>query len=624
MLLAVGACFLIMRLFFPLLAIASFLLFLPATALGNPLKDSAQQVISRIDQGYKEGQLTRKRYLDSVYTTMRSFLSANIFFTNRECIALLGLYRKTIWEEEKGYEHKRKYYGILANQSQMSGRMGETLYYAEKIEKLEQSAYNRPSLTALSIIGGYYEVHRAPGKVLAIYENVKDYFVRVPLLAEKDSLNENDLVQSVIVLEKVANAYYELGKIAGGQAAEALMQEIASVTRKKYGTDNNVMSNVAYLQYMTSYAGASTRKDIPAQRQVFQQLESLLNSNETPGYLKYYIHRDIIDRKIDFFLSVNNQDSASYYLKLYKGYIEEEGQPYNLHLFHKSRAKNLYNEGRMKESADALMESLAVLDSSRSIAIKDVDDILYAQAEAEEKQLLLEEAGIKQRKTERILLLAAVALGVLLLGGIFVIRFIRHRQQERFLNFKLNLARNIHDEANPALLYARALARSQSGSVEKTELEKHIEHTMALIRSLSHDLRSNQQYTVSSLIESVEQLLSKLNADNSFQIRIYRPADGKRFISHYQYSELKAILNECITNTIKHARFSKVEVDFKQQQNRLIIVYRDDGEGWSAEDEELGMGLQNIRERAGALNGECTIVNQYPEGYSITVSVLLR
>ncbi|MCD2424781.1 hypothetical protein LQ567_18510 [Niabella pedocola] len=603
------------------------LLFISPAAFGDNVKDSARKVISRIDQAYTGGRIKKKAYLDSVYTTMGLFMSANINFTNKEAIALLSQYRKTIWDDDNSYEQKRNYYAILSNQAHMTSRMGEKLYYTEKIDKLERAAHNnRPSLSALSSLAGYYDVVNSPEKTIALYERSKNYITTIPQLAKKEPMSGKDMGQAVIFLNLTAAAYYDLGQITNGQAIAGLMQQIISITKEKYGTDNNLMSAIAHVQTLTAIKGASVIKDAGKQWKAIQQMEALRNSAITSQERRNLIDINLNFWKLDYYLTQRNPDSTARYLDIYRRVIENSGKPYLLFEYQNYKAKALYNQGLFKESADTLTRAIAILDSSRSLIARDVDNILYAQAAAEEKQFLLEEASVRQKATERKLMLTGVALGFLLLVGIFTIRFVRHRQQARFLKFKMNLARNIHDEASPALLYAKALVRSQAtdNSGKKTELEKQIDHTMTLIRSLSHDLRSDRQYTIATLIEDIRQLLQKLNTDNSFAYSIGKPSNEKRFISHYQYAELKAILNECITNTIKHAEFSKIEIDFEQNNNRLALTYKDNGKGWDSSKKSAGMGLKNMEERIEGLNGAYKIQHQHPKGYSIQLSVLLR
>ncbi|MDE1193366.1 MAG: hypothetical protein PW786_14665 [Arachidicoccus sp.] len=177
------------------------------------------------------------------------------------------------------------------------------------------------------------------------------------------------------------------------------------------------------------------------------------------------------------------------------------------------------------------------------------------------------------------------------------------------------MARNIHDETGPALLYAKTLAKSSRNGFEKSELEQHIEHTMEKIRSLSHELKSNKQYTLNNLVKDLEITLKKLNYGDAFSYTIYKNIDEKHFLSHYQYSQLKAILNECITNTIRHAIFDKISIALVCKNNKLIVSYEDNGKGWQEDKSNIGIGMKNMEERISQLNGDWILHNNYPNGY---------
>ncbi len=170
---------------------------------------------------YQKGKLSEKVYLDTVHNTMRSFLSRNILFTHKELLQMLDMYRQLIWKDKKNEGRKREYYGILSNQAQMSDRSGEMLYYAEKIDKLERETKKRQSLTALSIIAIYYDTQRSNEEIKALYEKGKKYLQSLPVIFDKEKLDEHDLVQASIVLELSARALYELNDTLAEQKLKA-------------------------------------------------------------------------------------------------------------------------------------------------------------------------------------------------------------------------------------------------------------------------------------------------------------------------------------------------------------------------------------------------------------------
>jgi signal transduction histidine kinase len=65
------------------------------------------------------------------------------------------------------------------------------------------------------------------------------------------------------------------------------------------------------------------------------------------------------------------------------------------------------------------------------------------------------------------------------------------------------------------------------------------------------------------------------------------------------------IVQEGLTNALKHARASRADVTFRYGSDDLRIEVRDDGEGVATSD-GLGHGLVGIRERVTIYGGEMT------------------
>ncbi len=598
------------------------------TAHGKTTKDSATQVLYRLSEAYQKGKLTEKSYLDTVHTTMRTFLSRNILFTHKELLTILDLYRRVIWKDKKNDAHKRNYYGILSNQAQMSNRDGEMLYYAHKFDKLERETSNRRSLTALSLIAIYYEGQRSNEEIKALYEKEKAYLQNIPVIADKEKLDRADLVQAAMVLEISARALYELNDTLAGQEAEGILGKIVAITKAKYKEDPNVMARITVSQILAFYRGAVAKNSDALIQEAFRRMDALLTDKHTPEYMKPYMSITIADAKAAYYIHYANIDSASHYLSMYEEMMKDNQNLYKGFVLKKYKARLLYTEGKYKESADIYEMAMNTLDTSRTILVKDIDDMMYARAETEEQQLLLAEAAARNKKAERRFLIASAVIALLLIVGLFVIQYIRRRQKNKLVEFKLNMARNIHDETNPALLYAMALIKAsqsgEDGGKAGPELENHIRHTMELIRSLSHDLKSEKQYVLQDLVAQTEQTLGKLNTGNDFIFNIQTSIDKKRFISHYQYSQLTSVLNECMTNTIKHASFDKINVTFASNGNKLTITYNDNGKGWETRQASPGIGMRNMEERIRQINGEWVLDNDYPNGYRIYISGLLR
>jgi signal transduction histidine kinase len=76
------------------------------------------------------------------------------------------------------------------------------------------------------------------------------------------------------------------------------------------------------------------------------------------------------------------------------------------------------------------------------------------------------------------------------------------------------------------------------------------------------------------------------------------------------------IVQEGLTNALKHARASDADVTVRYRLDELEIEVRDDGAGGSAND-SLGHGLVGIRERVKIYGGEMTAGSENGDGFVV-------
>jgi len=82
------------------------------------------------------------------------------------------------------------------------------------------------------------------------------------------------------------------------------------------------------------------------------------------------------------------------------------------------------------------------------------------------------------------------------------------------------------------------------------------------------------------------------------------------------------IVEEAVTNVVKHAHASSVTASLHLHADTLLITVVDDGVGLASQVDGTGMGLQSMRERAGELGGSC-VVNVGPDGRGTMVQATL-
>lgn len=591
-------------------------------------KDSAIVAIKNLDKALESGKLPQQKYLDTLHAGMRAINAQGIHFTQKELLTLLAKYKKIIWSKPAFADQKRNYYAVFSNQAQMAGRNGEMLYYAEKIAQTEKELTHKQSITALTIEIGYYNDQAAFQKSRELFREAKPQIATLLKNAAWDSVNAAYLAQLSTLLSHVAKAAYTLNDTLLGREVDRYLDRTAEIVQRVYPDDQDVIAYIRLNKVAALNYQAKELADNKLQESVFRMFEAMLVDEKVPDYLKDYAYFNMIDRKVAYFLKQKMNDSAAVNLKELERIRKEDGSDYNRFAIGQFRAKYLFNIGKYRESADTLGNAVKYLDATHEQLVKDLNEMVYAQARAEEQQLMLDEAAAENKRKEQLIWGISFGAILLLISGGSALLFIRQRQKRKFLEFKLNMARNIHDETGPALLYAKSLAKSCKviGDDEhmRAELESHIENTMAVIRSLSHDLKSDELQSIGSLIRETEVTLNKLKGLDLFNFEIRQQLQTNRFISHYQFSQLKAVLQECITNSIKHAEFDRIDISFTEAGNKLTIVYRDNGSGWETAQPASGIGLNNMKERVQLVNGDLKFEKHLPQGYDIRIEVPLR
>jgi two-component system NarL family sensor kinase len=84
------------------------------------------------------------------------------------------------------------------------------------------------------------------------------------------------------------------------------------------------------------------------------------------------------------------------------------------------------------------------------------------------------------------------------------------------------------------------------------------------------------------------------------------------------------ILQEILNNIIKHAIATEININLEYLSDRLKLEVSDNGIGFNADDlpaQQSGMGLHNIRKRAGIIGGEVSINSAPGGGTQIIITI---
>lgn len=80
------------------------------------------------------------------------------------------------------------------------------------------------------------------------------------------------------------------------------------------------------------------------------------------------------------------------------------------------------------------------------------------------------------------------------------------------------------------------------------------------------------------------------------------------------------IVQECMTNSVRHGHASRIYISFGKDQDSLILIIEDDGKG--CVDIQEGFGLHHMKERIALLNGNVHFYGR--DGFEVLVELPLR
>jgi signal transduction histidine kinase len=195
-----------------------------------------------------------------------------------------------------------------------------------------------------------------------------------------------------------------------------------------------------------------------------------------------------------------------------------------------------------------------------------------------------------------------------------------------------HLARDLHDSIKQQIFSIRMSAIAAKGHIQ-TGVTKAQEALEDILRStneaqvemqaLLQQLRSAPLENM-SLAEAVRTQAEALQYRSGAYVSVEMadlPA-ANRFPLHMQES-LFRIVQEAFANIARHARAQHVYYTQSLDEKTLLVVIRDDGQGFNTQSVHKGMGLANIHERVRSLNGTTKIESEPGKGTTLSIQIPL-
>jgi NarL family two-component system sensor histidine kinase LiaS len=212
------------------------------------------------------------------------------------------------------------------------------------------------------------------------------------------------------------------------------------------------------------------------------------------------------------------------------------------------------------------------------------------------------------------------------------VRFSGETREAILTGERHRLARELHDSVSQQLFAAMMMLsalRSVAARDPKQEalnkqldtIQKVINEAQAEMRALLLHLRPTN-LEGKSLKQGIIQLLKELQT--KITIKITWQLDDIQLNAAAE-DNLFRIVQELLSNTLRHAKADSLEVYLKRLQDMVILRMVDDGVGFDPKETSSNgnYGLANIKERAAAMGGTAKVVSVVGQGTSVEVRVPL-
>lgn len=151
-----------------------------------------------------------------------------------------------------------------------------------------------------------------------------------------------------------------------------------------------------------------------------------------------------------------------------------------------------------------------------------------------------------------------------------------------------------------------------------------IEEAYQKVRTVAH-AKNSGVIAKQGLLKAVEQMAEKISAANKIHIEVLDHGLDNRLENSLELT-LFRIIQELITNVIKHANASEATIHLTNHDDSINIMVEDNGKGFNPSQvtkTNKGMGISSIDKRIEHLNGKMTIESEKNKGATVIIDVPL-
>jgi len=181
------------------------------------------------------------------------------------------------------------------------------------------------------------------------------------------------------------------------------------------------------------------------------------------------------------------------------------------------------------------------------------------------------------------------------------------------------LARELHDGIGGNL--ASIKLQLSSKDITQSKIIDQIDETYHQVRDLSHNLAS-EKFQNNGMAILIKEYVKNIQQGSQEKISFNPyPENEINNIESPLKEELFKIIQELLTNALKHAQADQIDIYLNGYKNSLQLLFEDNGVGFDATKVAEGIGFNNIKNRLDILSGTMAIDSTHNRGTVFNIEI---
>lgn len=350
-------------------------------------------------------------------------------------------------------------------------------------------------------------------------------------------------------------------------------------------------------------------------------------------------NRQRVDGEKTISFAKGNFSDAVKYGEMFLAFEKKKSNYEALMIAEKFLSKAYGAAGNSVERDTHLVNYYKIKDSISSV--QNVRSLSYYQTlyETEKQRLKIErqEKNIVILDTENRLKTQWIIFGGLGILAVFLLITLQRskstgkrekKQQEKFSqdlmqsqeDERTRIARELHDSVGQKL----TLIKKKSQNLDQFEITTLTNNALEEVRSISKGLYPTLLKEL-GLTDSIQQLVDEYDK----QTNLFFTMDLEDVDSYFTENttlNFYRLIQECLTNIVKHAKAKAVTVSIKKEEKTIITCISDNGKGFDVGTgkKKNSLGLKTIFERIRIMNGKLSIDSKMKVGTTFIFTIPIK